>query len=68
MSPQGDGSEGGTQRGRSSVLWNRRFKHVGRKDRQIRSFIKAEKRRGGTMSRKLTDPVLPRKASGKAFR
>jgi hypothetical protein len=32
------GSDGGTQKGRSSTCWNRWFKPVGGKDRQIRSF------------------------------
>ena len=35
--------EGGTQKGKSSVCWNRRFKPVGREDRQIRLLVNAEK-------------------------
>ncbi len=50
-------TEGGTQEARRTGCWMSRAKLVGGRDRQIRSFINAEKRWGG---RKAANSLMPR--------
>jgi hypothetical protein len=50
-------TEGGTQEARCTGCWMSRAKLVGGRDRQIRSFINAEKRRG---DRKVANSPMPR--------
>ena len=64
-----NGSDGGTQEGRSSICWIRWFKPVGWKDRQIRPFI--QRPRGDedpVIGNKLIEPILPRKSSSEIIR
>ena len=60
---------GGTQKGRSSICWIRWFKHVGGKNRKIRSFIQTPRcDEDPACGNKLIDPILPRKASSETTR
>ncbi len=60
-------SEGGTQEGRSAVGWKWRFKLVDLKDRQIRSSLRLRSDDEGRKAHKVTEPMLPRKASKRDY-